>query len=289
MKLLLLSTFCLVTCNAFCQTFHPIVTLLNEWVVDFIPPNGFPQEIRRYTFSTDSTLLQGKYYYELLYSKNMNTGPWISENLFLREENGRTYKWLEDMPERLIYDFNLGIGDSLPGTDANQATRYVSQVGSIPLLDGVPKKLIEFTSVCGASRWVEGIAEMEDLLYSEVFCSLWDGVPLNIRCFSTNGQLLYKRPELSGCYTSAVSDLGIGSIQVFPNPGTDQLYLEIAEEEKISKVFIYNTLGTMVLNTYNFPSGNNALDISKLPPGLYTGMVHFEAGAIKAFRVLIAD
>lgn len=290
MKSLIIVTLFLSTHTAFSQSF-PVVTPLNEWVVDYKHPvPGWPAEkIRHYTFSADSVLKEGKYYHELIYSINMSGGPWISEGAFLREENGRAYKWQENMPERLLYDFNMGNGDSLSGADLNQATRYVTQVGTTQLLDGVPRKSIEFSSSCGASQWVEGIGEIEALFYSEAFCSLWDGAPYYIRCFSTNGQLLYKRPDISSCYTSSVNDLEIGAIRVFPNPGSDLLYLELENEGAISKVMMYNSLGSLVLSKSNFSATNNSIDISKLPSGFYTGIVHLEGGRMKAFKVAVTE
>ncbi len=290
MKSLIIVILFLSTHTAFSQSF-PVVTPLNEWVVDYKHPvPGWPAEkIRRYTFSDDSVLLSGKYYRELLYSINMNGGPWISEDAFLREENGRTYKWFENQSERLIYDFNYGIGDSLPGADMNQATRYVTQVGSTQFLDGVPRKSMVLSSSCGPSNWVEGIGETEALFYSDGICSLWDGNPLYIRCFSTSGQLLYLRPDLSGCYTSSVNDLEIGTIRVFPNPGSDLLDLELETEGAISKVMMYNSLGSLVLSKSNFSATNNSIDISKLPSGFYTGIVHLEGGRMKAFKVAVTE
>ena len=272
------------------DSYIPVVTPLNEWVVDYDPLSpGWPSEIRRYTFAADSVLKDGKYYHELRYSKNMSGGPWISEGAFLREEEGKTFKWLANMPEQLIYDFNLGIGDSITGgVNVNQATRYVTQVGSVQLLDGVPRKAIEFNSICGASQWVEGIGEVESFLYSEAFCSLWDGSPYYIRCFSTNGQLLYKRPDISGCYTSSTSDLDISVIQVFPNPVVDMIHFETDENEgAISTVMLYNSLGTLVFNRTLVSATNNSIDVSELPPGFYTGIVHLDGGKLKAFKVVV--
>jgi Secretion system C-terminal sorting domain len=269
------------------DSYIPVVTPLNEWVVDYDPLSpGWPSEIRRYTFAADSVLKDGKYYHELRYSKNMSGGPWLSENAFLREEEGKTFKWLANMPEQLIYDFNLGIGDSITGgVNVNQATRYVTQVGSVQLLDGVPRKAIEFNSVCGASQWVEGIGEVESFLYSEAFCSLWDANPYYTRCFSTNGQLLYKRPDISGCYTSSINDLEMGAIHVFPNPGSERLYFEAGNEEEITNVQIYNCLGVLVLNTFSVLPQSNSIDISNLASGFHSGLVHFRNGKTKVFKL----
>jgi hypothetical protein len=267
--------------------FRAFVTAGNEWVVDeAVPSPGWPARILRFTFSNDSIFKDGKYYHELIYSENMSGGPWLSEGSYFREENGRTYKWLEDAPERLIYDFHFGIGDSLPGMDSNQATRYVVQVGSETLLDGIPRKAIIFNSVCGPSRWVEGIGEIEDFLYSEVFCSLWDAPPLSIRCFSTNGQLLYLRPDLSNCYTSSTNDLALHPVRVFPNPASDILLLETDQDEPVQHLTLYNALGTAVLTSGQCT--NNQVPISGLGPGLYTGKARFLDGSEGWFRVVVA-
>jgi hypothetical protein len=215
----------------------------------------------------------------------MSSGPWISEGSYYREENRRVYKWIESALEQLIYDFHFGVGDSLPGVDSNQATRYVVQLGAETLLDGIPRKSITFNSVCGPFRWVEGIGEMEDFLYSEAFCSLWDGIPMSIRCFSTNGQLLYIRPDLSSCYTSATNNLSTRPIRAYPNPASDFLILELEQNEPVQLLMLYNALGDLVLATGKCE--NNRVELPLLPPGLYIGSARLSDGSEGWFRVLI--
>lgn len=290
MKKTWLFALLLASKTAVCQPWIPIVTPLNEWVVDYKHPvPGWPSEkIRLYTFSADSVLLGGKYYHDLLYSVNMSGGPWTSSELFLREENGRVYVKSADLPEKLLYDFHLGTGDSITGTpNVNQATRYVTQVGTVPLLDGIPRKSITLASPCGESQWVEGIGEMGALFDSETFCSLWDGNPLDIRCFRINGLLLYQRPDISSCYTSAVNNPETAAIRVYPNPGSDILYFDIGTEETIHNVQIYNSLGQRVLSTHHLRSADNSLDISILPPGFYIGWVHLDGQPSKSFQWLV--
>ncbi|MFN0173202.1 MAG: T9SS type A sorting domain-containing protein [Saprospiraceae bacterium] len=292
MKNLLIATLLLVSYTSFCQTgYFPIVTPLNEWVVDYTHPLGWPSEkIRRYTFAADSTLLEGRYYQELIFSIDMSGGPWVSSGSFLREENGKVYTKYENQTEKLIYDFNFGIGDSLTGwINVNQATRYVTQVGSTQLLDGVARKKITLDSWCGETEWIEGIGETFALFNSETVCSLWDGVLLYIRCFSTNGQLLYQRPDVSGCYTSAVTDVEMGAIKVYPNPASGILYFETENEAEIQSIQIFNSLGVLVLNTNHLLPFNKSIDITALTSGFYTGLVHFKNGGAKIFKLANAD
>jgi len=290
MKNLLIALHLLFAYTSFCQSgYIPVITPLNEWVVDYTHPLGWPSEkIRRYTFAADSTLLEGRYYHELIYSIDMSGGPWVSSGSFLREENGMVYTKYENQTKKLIYDFNFGIGDSLTGwINVNQATKYVTQVGSTQLLDGVARKKITLDSWCGETEWIEGIGETFALFNSETVCSLWDGVLLYVRCFSTNGQLLYQRPDVSGCYTSAVTDVELGAIRVYPNPASGILYVESENEAQITNVMIYNGLGVLALATSTLLPENNGIDISVLLPGFYSGLVHLGDGAIRAFKVAV--
>ncbi len=266
--------------------FQPFVSSQNEWIVDWsLPSPGWPGQIRRYTFSADSTLKGAKYYRELIYSKDMNSGPWVSEGQYYREENGRTYKWKQNFQEQLIYDFHLNVGDSIPGSDPDQATRYVVQTGTETLLDGIPRKSVIFNSNCGPFLWVEGIGEIEGLLYTESFCALWDGALLSLRCFSTNGQLLYIRPGLSSCYASSTNNVTIRPVKAYPNPVSDFLTLELDQNERVQHLTLYNALGALMLSTGNCE--NNRVALPALAPGLYIGSARFSDGSEGWFRVMI--
>ncbi|HAD12771.1 MAG TPA: hypothetical protein DCF33_10075 [Saprospirales bacterium] len=264
--------------------FLPFVTPQNEWIVDWsFPSPGWPGQIRRYTFSADSTLKGAKYYRELIYSKDMNSGPWVSEGQYYREENGRTYKWKQNFQEQLIYDFHLNVGDSMPGSDPDQATRYVVQTGTETLLDGIPRKSVIFNSNCGPFLWVEGIGEIEGFLYTESYCALWDGALLSLRCFSTNGQLLYIRPGLSSCYASSTNNLTTRSVKVYPNPASDFLTLELEQHEPVQHLMLYNALGDLMLATGKCE--HNRVELPALAPGLYIGSARFHDGSEGWFRV----
>jgi hypothetical protein len=120
-----------------------------------------------------------------------------------------------------------------------------------------------------------------------VFCSLWDGIPVNIRCFNTNGQLIYLRPDLSGCYTSNVKDVELTVARVYPNPGSDFLFLETANETPITSLLIYNSFGKQELSINHPLPQNSGIDVSLLQPGFYTGQVHFADQKTGIFKVVI--
>lgn len=273
-------------------TYIPLVTPANEWVADYLFPS-FPPEIRRYTFSTDSFPLSGKHYRELIFSKNMSGGPWNSTGQYLREDNGKVFKiWdTNNQPERLLYDMDFGVGDTLPPDPAlpGQGDRRIVQVDTIALLDGVPRKshLLESTLCNGTTRWIEGMGDVERLFWTEVFCSLGeDGPPVLIRCFSTNGQLLYKRSDVDGCYTNSTNDLDWLSMKVYPNPASDVLYFELEDISLINSVNIFDATGHLMLSNQKFLS-EGKIDVSHLPNGFYIGIAYFKNETQKSFKIII--
>ena len=133
----------------------PIVTPKNVWVAKIEAYVG-PIFITRYTFSEDSLLIAGKYYRRLLYSHEMN-GHWRPSHRFFREDSARVYKLLDstNFIEKLLYDFNFEIGDTLEqhGDGWNIDHRRVAGVGSIQLMDGIVRKVIEIECT------IEGIVQ----------------------------------------------------------------------------------------------------------------------------------
>ncbi|MFH1118658.1 MAG: T9SS type A sorting domain-containing protein [Bacteroidota bacterium] len=60
------------------------------------------------------------------------------------------------------------------------------------------------------------------------------------------------------------------NLKIFPNPAKDQLTIEIADHSNlVSFVRIYNSLGMIVFQKNKF-SERQTIDISNLPPGVYT-------------------
>ena len=266
----------------------------NEWVIDYLHP-AFPTEIRKYTFSTDSFQIGNYYYKQLIYNKNMIGGNWENTNEYFREINGKVYKigGASGPTERLVYDMDFGIGDTLvPNIEIGQADREISNVGFINLLDNLPRKKTILTSnVCASSTtWVEGMGDIERLFWTETYCSLidQDGFTPSIRCFSTDGQLLYLRPDLSGCYTSNTIDAQESAVNIYPNPADSYITIQLKTEKVAIAIQFFNALGQLVLNYSPDNSADIFIDITNLNSGFYTGQVIFKDGSMAAFKAVIS-
>ena len=278
----------IITKNAYI----PLVYPGNEWVVDAISVS-LPASIHRYSFSQDSVLLNENYYYKLIYKQTIE-GPWQETGRLLREVNGKVFEYnYVDTSEILLYDFDFQIGDTLLShVDGSTNRRTVIKVESVKLLDDVPRKLlmIECTSdqlPTDTSTWIEGMGDIERLLWTKTFCSTNDSNDSMsvIRCFLTDKQVYYSRPEIEGCYLTFVENLDIGFIDVFPNPSSDILRFDMDIDLIVDKVIIYNSLSQIVL-TSDLNNGF-VLDITKLPAGIYFGLISFENKLLKRFKTIV--
>lgn len=225
----------------------PLVSSKNEWVVD-VYSDFAPDRIVRNTFYEDSTLIDGEYYFQLLYSSDMS-GPWETTGQYFREENGKVFTIGSEtgQTKKLIYDFDFIIGDTLLSHDdgfPNQ--RKIVQVGGIQLMDSVQRKFLTLQCstdmVNDSTTWIEGMGDVEQRFWTLSFCSANDGHGsyTSIRCFSTDGQLLYLRPDLEGCYTTAIENIESESLHIFPNPNSGNLQFETIDEFRMKKIAIYD-------------------------------------------------
>ncbi|MEO0272912.1 MAG: T9SS type A sorting domain-containing protein [candidate division WOR-3 bacterium] len=270
-----------------------LVTPDNEWVADYLLP-PFPPEIRRYTFSIDSTLFSGRYYRQLIYSKSMSGGPWHSTGEYFREDDGRVFKiWGSgNQAERLVYDMDFGVGDTLvphPDPALRQGDRKIVQVGTIELLDGVPRKflLLKSSQCIDTTMWIEGVGDVARLFWTEVFCSLGeDFPPAFIRCFSTKGQLLYKRPDVDRCYTSSSKDVVLPEMKVYPNPASGVLLFDMEDISLLNSINIFDATGHLMLSNQKILS-EGKIDVSHLPNGFYIGTAYFKNETQKSFKIII--
>lgn len=271
----------------------PLVYPGNEWVVDSISSSQ-TTAIHRYSFSQDSILLNGKFYYKLI-SKSTIEGPWQETGRYMRQNNGKVFEYDPiDLSEILLYDFDLQIGDTLlPHDDGSFNRRKVIKAESVKLLDDVVRKSL--TIECSSdilstdtTKWIEGIGDVEKLFWTKTFCSTTDdGHNLNtIRCFLTDEQALYSRTDLVDCYISSTENIDFEPVSVFPNPGSEILFFDIYNLQSVNYVTLFNSLGVLALSSDGLSAGNG-LDISNIPAGLYYGFISFANNEFRSFKIIV--
>lgn len=225
---LLFFTFLFVNIDIINAQYLPFVSPKNEWIIQndgsIINP---AKEFERRSFSTDSTLVNGKYYRNLIYSFK-ETGTLDLKGALMREEQGKIYVYDDKQnKEFLYYNMNYNIGDIIPANPQfNLASATVSNVGTILLKDDIPRKFYtySFDSCKQQVTIVEGMGDYFGGDIAKLNCGTWSAGLNTLRCFSTNGQQLYKAPNVDKCFpTLSADDLSFDNFKVFPNPSNGEL------------------------------------------------------------------
>lgn len=98
--------------------------------------------------------------------------------------------------------------------------------------------------------------------------------------------------SISGTTTATTAALGLGTLDVFPNPATQAVTVRLPAlaGERTAHLTLRNALGQQVLTrtlTLQASGTDHALDVQRLPTGLYT--VQVRAGSQRATRTLRID
>ncbi len=134
------------------------------------------------------------------------------------------------------------------------------------------------------ATWVEGIGNIEGLLYDmySKFMGL-DFLGRN-RCYEHNGELLYQNyPQgVEDCYTPLLSLNPIigedNSINIYPNPASKDVNL--SSENIINSIEVYNSLGQRIFQE-NVKSKEKSIDISSFSKGVYIIGVSTDKGYVR--------
>ncbi|MCW5922882.1 MAG: T9SS type A sorting domain-containing protein [Saprospiraceae bacterium] len=260
----------------------PIVSPSNEWTVKHY--ELFLISRRKYRFSPDSVLINGKHHYELTYTDSFY--GFKATGRYYREENGIVYTSAGEV----VYNLNLGTNDTLPSNQsANQGARTVLALGTAIFDDSLPRKTM--TVQCATDPTappvtvVEGIGDMQIFFHSEVQCiNPLDGPSDYIVCYSVNGEIVYMKPDENCDLSSTTLPEKRALASVFPNPTADWLYIDIPVNvtEPTYQVRIYSALGACTFSPkQSTADGLLLIDVSGLNPGSYWGVVWGNDG--KAF------
>ncbi len=192
---------------------------------------------------------------------------------FIREENKIIYsKNLSGSAERILYDFNLNLGDSL---SFDFETAIVVKIDSVQLQNNEFRKQyylyhpdwIYYED--DTAKIVEGFGNIKNGLMLPFGVHYTDG-GFNTYCLFSPSEVFYNlQSSISDCYKLenpiSVQELNSDDLIIYPNP-TNNL-ISFSEKISNSRLSILNLTGQIVFEEKAF-SGTQ-LDISFLEKGIY--------------------
>lgn len=242
---------------------------------------------------------------DLIYRKVLSTGNpeldnWHFDSLLVREDNGKVYRrtaWTTNPEGELVMDFGLEVGDTFTFED-QLCTLEVIEVDSVQLENGVWKKrlFLEYlepeVSVGETFVWIEGVGANYGQFRSLLSCGQTDTDSTYPICFHSDDDLIYSFPDfpyeffVENCWYNIGTDIealtSTSSIQLFPNPANEFIYL-LDDEQQIKAVDIYDSAGKQVYSSRSGVKGK--IEISGFVAGTYFVSLVTESG-IYSTRIL---
>jgi hypothetical protein len=186
------------------------------------------------------------------------------------------FKFLADTSDRLLYDFNAEVGDSLYiPTQINEYPPLIVDSIDILFLSDTPRKRY-FLHRGGKNKgmneiWIEGIGSLYGVIYSGYAGS--SGKILELLCFYENDTLIYQNPDYESCFITTYADKNPFSnikVKIYPNPVTNKFILEVENIHVMNGVIEIFDLGGKNILKINLNKKNQVvLYKNNLSPGLY--------------------
>lgn len=266
--LILLGFLIILDCNS--QDYIPILGDSNVWYI-ITQGEGYGTEI---IHTVDDTIIDDKQYII-----TDGTG-YLYEDTIEKKVYKRDPWWGKEI---LLYDFSILEGDSIQlqyldigGIVKNYDKYIVDSIGLFQLV-GIESRAIYLSGKSGPSDyyehpiWIEGMGSLGNLQYSAYEPDIWNLGEL--ACYYKNGELLYQSSlskELGRCdiNTSFIDSKSLQTINIHPNPFTDQFTIEGLPIGKIS-IEIYDIFGRKIYQDITHFVNSHIINTSGINPGIY--------------------
>lgn len=182
----------------------------------------------------------------------------------LRQEEKKIYIYTSDNSEKLLYDFDLNVGDTLPETYNQWESKnaVVTEIDSI-VIDNDYRKVFK---ISGQSLWaeklIEGIGSNKGLL--EPMNDIFDCGHC-LACFAVQDTVYFPTFNSSCDFTVDVNRKSEkAQIKIFPNPVKDQINIEGLNGNHLY-ISIFDLNGKTVIENIT----GNEINLGHLRDGIY--------------------
>ena len=201
------------------------------------------------------------------------TAFWADTDILMREDSlSRVYMKNGEEPEILIYDFSLEINDVFQ-EPIDGCSLTLSATDVITTNSGELRELFIFDN---GTMWVKGIGSLTSMIPD---CTPGEG---GLVCFQAGVDLEYTGPlyfDTDNCLFVPVSteEIGLSTIQLFPNPVQHFLSIEAEGKSLAGGLIIYNATGQRIHQETVPQVQHYEVDLSRYPAGIY----YLELGELK--------
>jgi hypothetical protein len=224
------------------------------------------------------TILNDRTYTKIWQSNDSLGVSWKLTGLIREVERRVYYHTLNDdgFYDMLLYDFSVHTGNSLllssiesPGFFERMS---ITNVDSVEVNGGKRLRIELSASGKYVDTWFEKIGSLQGIL-----SRCYKGIDAQkiLLCVQVNGKTIYSNQTYPNCFYSQNSltnneQVSLqNSIEIFPNPASDKLFVDIRNDRRLKlQIRICNLNGGIIYN-HVVSEYHHTIDISMIPPGLY--------------------
>ncbi len=238
-------------------------------------------------FSSD-TLASFNHYKKVLIASDSNHISWSLIGLIREDTTGKVYyKGLQDMSERLFYNFNAQVGDTVLIINNLNFKMVVDSIDSVYIYDKFRKRLIFQTQ----EMWIEGIGSFCGILQSGR--SFIVGTSDYLLCYYENANLEYNNPNYLNCYYNNVGvpefEKNKKRITISPNPFSTSTAISFDKTYQTLDLSIIDLQGKIIQQKFYHDSNKINLDRAGIATGFYFLRVSLDGKYVETKKVVVAD
>jgi hypothetical protein len=253
------------------NVYHPMADSLVSWCES--ATWGFCPAVDKYVLSIEGdTVINSMQYHKLYASGNVSCQqyqPTFYSHEYrgaFREDSTQKKVYYTDMygsADELLYDFNLVVGDTIPGA---AFTSVITSIDSVLVGSNYRKRfLTNGYFMNGYLNYVEGIGSNMGF-YQLIYLAVEYGATMHT--YSENNIEVYQH-DMYGC--SVMLDLTEKpkplQLEIFPNPSSGTVTIDFGEEITEGKIEIFDMPGNKIVS--KTISNQSKFICENLPSGIY--------------------
>ncbi len=165
---------------------------------------------------------------------------------------------LEENAETLLYDFNWSTGDTVNVLIENGEVYRTYQVTTVDTIDGNKHITLKTLFAFGHDITViEGLGESRGIFGMYYFLNPTHD-DLLYSCIRQDGEVIEHHLECEICATVSTHDQQLfAPLQLFPNPASDEVWIDVGDVSESFSLHVYNSSGQLVHKDLKYNTENS--------------------------------
>ncbi len=194
------------------------------------------------------------------------------QNLLIRESDGKVYTRTlgNTSEERMIYDFNLSVGDTFVSYVPFVSKYVVYSIDTVSINGNLLKRLyLRNESI--EDEWIEGVGSINYPLIAP-FNYITMSTSAKLLCLKQNNETVFINPDYNTCYLYfGLNSIDKTSVEIYPTLAKDEI--NIISNNNVPLDICFVNLSGKILKKIRLHS-NEKIDISSLSSGVYNVIIN---------------